>query len=214
MVDAKLRKERKEYVRGSLTEVEAPMNPMDMFQAWFAEWGQTGRVDATAFTLATASSDGVPDARIVLLKGIENGKFVFFTNYNSSKGRQLAENPQATLLFFWSDHERQVRVYGEVEKLSAEENRSYFKERPVGSQIGAISSPQSQVISGREYLDEQVKVNTELYGEEGPDCPDFWGGYAVKPTKIEFWQGRASRLHDRLQYTLMKDTWKLERLAP
>lgn len=214
MEDTKLRKDRREYVRGQLNKADAPENPMEMFDAWFAEWCETGRADATAMTLATATKDGEPDARIVLLKGVESGRFVFYTNYNSAKGQQLDENPRATLLFFWSEHERQVRVTGDVTKLTFDENKKYFKERPVGSQIGALSSPQSAVIENREVLEEAVRLNTEQFGESGPDCPLFWGGYAINPTKIEFWQGRASRLHDRLLYILEEGSWKLERLAP
>lgn len=214
MEDAKLRKDRRDYVRGSLEEANVPSNPLELFDEWYQQWESTGRPDVTAMTLATSDADGQPDARIVLLKGIEGGRFTFYTNYNSAKGKQLDENPKACLMFFWPEHERQVRVYGEVARLSYDENQKYFKERPVASQIGAISSPQSGVIENRDILEEAVKTNTELYGADGPDCPLFWGGYGMLPTRIEFWQGRASRLHDRLSYSIENGAWKIVRLAP
>lgn len=214
MKNPELRKERREYTVGELLESEVPQNPIELFEDWFAAWSATGRPDATAMTLATNGVDGFPDARIVLLKGLEDGGFVFFTNYNSKKGQDLQADPNASLLFFWSEHERQVRVYGKASKLSYEDNSRYFKERPVGSQIGAISSPQSSVLASRTELDNAVKDNIAKYGEEGPDCPDFWGGYKIEPVSIEFWQGRASRLHDRLRYKKVDGHWVIERLAP
>ncbi len=214
MKDHELRKARREYTKGQLLESEVSSDPMELFEDWFAEWKGTGRPDATAMTLATADGLGVPDARIVLLKGIEKGVFTFFTNYESKKGQDLAKNPMASLLFYWPDHERQIRVTGRVNKLSKEANQSYFKERPVGSQIGALSSPQSRVIDGRSSLEQTVQTNAAKYGAEGPDCPDFWGGFGVIPESIEFWQGRESRLHDRLRYAKRDGHWILERLAP
>jgi pyridoxamine 5'-phosphate oxidase len=168
-----------------------------------------------AMTLATASADGVPAARIVLLKGYDEHGFVFFTNYESFKGMQLAENPRACLVFFWKELERQVRITGLVEKVSAEESDAYFNSRPEGSRIGAWVSPQSQVIASREWLEEQEKKYIKDFSEQTVKRPAHWGGYRVKPISIEFWQGRSNRLHDRIQYTLQGDnTWTIERLAP
>ena len=166
-------------------------------------------------TLATASSDGVPSARIVLLKGYDTTGFTFFTNYSSFKGQQLAENPKACLVFFWKELERQVRITGLIEKISSAASDEYFSSRPAGSQIGALASPQSQVIESREWLDNHYKdLENKLEGKQ-LQRPSHWGGYIVKPVIIEFWQGRPSRLHDRLQYILMQDgEWKIERLAP
>lgn len=209
-----LRNERREYERSHLVETDVPQEPIELFSRWFEQWSATGRSDATAMTLATTGADGEPDARIVLLKGVEQGRFIFFTNYKSQKGKDIAENPKVCLMFFWPDHERQVRVFGKASPLTYEENSAYFKQRPVSSQVGAVTSPQSSVIEGRSVLEDQYKANAVEYGEEGPECPDFWGGYGVVPERVEFWQGRASRLHDRLQYRLDNGSWKLERLAP
>lgn len=214
MKELELKNERKEYEKDYLLESNAPDNPFVLFAQWFKEWSDTGRPDTTAMTLATVGKDGEPDARIVLLKELKDRRFSFFTNYNSKKGRDLEANPSACLMFFWPDHERQVRVYGSVEKLSYEENADYFNQRPAGSRIGALSSPQSSVIEGREYLEKAVETNTKEFGEDGPECPPYWGGYAVVPHRIEFWQGRPSRLHDRLQYRLQSGSWIIERLAP
>ncbi len=214
MNDQDLRKIRREYTKGQLLESEVPNDPMYLFKDWFSEWKELGRPDATAMTLATASAEGVPDARIVLLKGSDNGLFTFFTNYNSKKGQDLKANPMATLLFYWPEVERQVRITGRVEQLPYEESSAYFKERPIGSQIGALSSPQSQIIANREVLEAEVNAKTEKYGVEGPECPDFWGGFGVVPEQMEFWQGRASRLHDRIQYVRDGSSWIYHRLAP
>jgi pyridoxamine 5'-phosphate oxidase len=165
-------------------------------------------------TLATSSADGFPSARIVLLKGYDKNGFVFFTNYNSQKGQEIAVNPKACLLFFWKELERQVRIDGSIEKISAEESEIYFKSRPLGSRIGAWCSPQSSVIPDRSILDKNVAHFTKKFNEQEVPRPDHWGGYIVKPTAIEFWQGRSSRLHDRLRYSAKPEGWKLERLAP
>ncbi|NVK04762.1 MAG: pyridoxamine 5'-phosphate oxidase [Flavobacteriia bacterium] len=214
MQNQELRSSRREYTKGELLENEVPANPMDLFSDWWKEWESLGRPDTTAMTVSTTGADGIPDARIVLLKGIENGAFTFFTNYKSKKGSDIEANPMVHILFFWAEQERQVRVVGHATKLSFEKNQSYFKERPVGSQIGAISSPQSSVIVNREVLESEVEANNAKYGELGPDCPEHWGGYAVEPFQIEFWQGRASRLHDRLRYKKSHSSWSVERLAP
>lgn len=214
MDDKELRKERREYTKGELLESEVPQNPFDLFADWFADWSELNRPDTTAMTLSTVGEDGVPDARIVLLKGIENNEFVFFTNYESKKGRDLDRNKTAHLLFFWPETERQVRVIGKASKLSYQRNSAYFSERPLGSQIGALSSPQSSVISSRDVLEKRVEENAQKYSNTQPECPEFWGGYGIEPERIEFWQGRASRLHDRLVYSRENSNWKITRLAP
>ena len=165
--------------------------------------------------VATASADGMPSARTMLLKGFSEKGFVFFTNYNSYKGQQLAENPKACLVFFWKELERQVRVTGLIEKTSLEENDTYFQSRPKESQVGALASPQSQVIESRQWLDDRYKKLTDQFENTTIQRPEHWGGFLVKPVIVEFWQGRPGRLHDRIQYTILEDGgWKIERLAP
>jgi pyridoxamine 5'-phosphate oxidase len=206
---------RKNYSQKSLSEKEAATNPIQQFSTWWDEAVMSEIDEANAMTLATASTDGVPSARIVLLKGFNETGFTFFTNYNSFKGQQLTENPKACLVFFWKELERQVRITGLIEKIPAEASDTYFHSRPEGSQIGAIASPQSQVIENREWLDKHYQdVEQEMQGKK-LQRPTHWGGYIVKPVIIEFWQGRPSRLHDRLQYVLDdRGNWKIERLAP
>jgi pyridoxamine 5'-phosphate oxidase len=206
---------RKEYAQQTLTEAKADANPIKQFATWWQDAITAALDEPNAMLLATSSSDGFPSARVVLLKEFNDNGFVFFTNYNSFKAKQLEENPKACLVFFWKELERQVRITGLVSKVSEEESDAYFNSRPEGSRLGAISSPQSQVIAGRDWLDENYQsICNSLTGKE-IKRPDFWGGYNVKPVIIEFWQGRPSRLHDRLQYTLQDDgVWKVERLAP
>lgn len=206
---------RKNYTQQSLSENDAEVNPIQQFSKWWDEAVASDIDEVNAMTLATASSDGIPSARIVLLKEYDINGFTFFTNYNSFKGQQLAENPKACLVFFWKELERQVRITGLIEKISSAASDEYFNSRPHGSQVGAIASPQSQVIENREWLDNHYsKLEKELHDKK-LQRPPHWGGYIVKPVIIEFWQGRPSRLHDRLQYTLEENgTWKIERLAP
>lgn len=206
---------RKDYQQHTLTEAEVAAQPIDQFTTWWQE-AQASEIDEiNAMTLATASADGVPSARIVLLKGYDEKGFVFFTNYNSFKGRQLEENPRACLVFFWKELERQVRITGLIQKVSEKESDDYFHSRPVGSQIGAWVSPQSQVIYSRQQLEEKEKDLTAGFDGKEIPRPTHWGGYCVQPLIIEFWQGRPSRLHDRIQYTLEDNGgWKIERLAP
>jgi pyridoxamine 5'-phosphate oxidase len=206
---------RKNYSRQSFSENDALPDPIGQFDRWWQEAVDAKVDEVNAMTLATASADAVPSARIVLLKGYAPDGFRFFTNYNSFKGQQLAENPKACLVFFWKELERQVRITGLVSQVSAQESDVYFYSRPEGSQVGAIVSPQSQVIENRGWLETQYeKMEQQLKGE-GIQRPGYWGGYIVKPVIIEFWQGRPSRLHDRLQYTLLETgDWKIERLAP
>ena len=206
---------RKTYSQKKLLEKKAAANPLDQFAKWWKQALKAGIDEVNAMTLATASADGVPAARIVLLKDFDEKGFSFFTNYTSFKGQELAENPKACLVFFWKELERQVRITGLVEKLSEEASNEYFNSRPPESQLGAVVSPQSQVIESREWLDAAfAERKKELKGQK-IERPARWGGYLVKPVIIEFWQGRPGRLHDRLQYSLQENGgWKLERLAP
>jgi pyridoxamine 5'-phosphate oxidase len=205
---------RKDYSKKSLSEKEVEPDPIKQFDQWWQEAMASGIDEVNAMTLATASADGLPSARIVLLKGYSEKGFVFFTNYDSYKGKQLADNPKACLVFFWKELERQVRVTGLVEKISEKESEDYFYSRPAESQVGAIISPQSQVIESREWIEKKFK-DLSVQGTSSIKKPAHWGGYRVKPVVIEFWQGRPGRLHDRLEYTLDENgEWKIERLAP
>lgn len=207
---------RKSYTKKTLSEKDVFSTPIPQFEQWWKEAVDSEIDEVNAMTLATASADGLPSARIVLLKGFSEKGFIFFTNYKSYKGNQLTDNPKACLVFFWKELERQVRITGLVEKLDAKDNDEYFYSRPVESQIGAIVSPQSQVISDREWLEKQfTKVEKKNQEESSIQRPLHWGGYLVKPVMVEFWQGRPGRLHDRLQYSLdASGEWKIERLAP
>jgi pyridoxamine 5'-phosphate oxidase len=205
---------RSEYASQSLLEDDVAEHPVDQFSIWWQQVRESKVIEPNAMTLATASADGMPTARIVLLKDFSPEGFVFFTNYNSFKGRQLEENPRACLVFFWKELERQVRITGLVSKLTEEESTAYFLSRPLGSQLGAWTSPQSQVIKSRDWLDQEYLRVKETIGQDIKK-PPFWGGYRVQPVIVEFWQGRPSRLHDRIQYTLEENgSWKRERLAP
>jgi len=206
---------RKDYRQQSFSENDALPDPFAQFEKWWKEALDSHIDEVNAMTLATASADGMPDARIVLLKGFDTQGFTFFTNYNSTKGNELLENPRASLVFFWKELERQVRISGLVVMVSAAESDAYFNSRPEGSRIGAWASPQSQVIESREWLQEREKTYAKDFSGKPLKRPAHWGGYRVKPVTIEFWQGRPSRLHDRLQYTLEgNNQWKIERLAP
>lgn len=205
---------RKDYTAQTLLESEAEADPVKQFRKWWAEALASQIPEPNAMTLATASADGLPSARIVLLKDFSEEGFVFYTNYDSYKGVQLKENPKACLVFHWKELERQVRIVGLVQKAAAAESDAYYQSRPLGSRVGAWASPQSRVIKNREWLDEEYKSRAEEFSNSETPRPSNWGGYVVKPVVIEFWQGRKSRLHDRLQYTLEEGTWKRERLAP
>lgn len=206
---------RTDYRQRSLDEKDAASDPIAQFDRWWKEATSSEIYEVNAMTLATASADGLPAARIVLLKDFDQKGFVFYTNYNSFKGQQLLENPRACLVFFWKELERQVRITGIIEKVSAAESDAYFNSRPEGSRIGAMASPQSEVITDRAALEKRVEILTEAAKSQPVTRPVHWGGYRVKPVTIEFWQGRSSRLHDRLQYSLTDNgTWKIERLAP
>ncbi len=206
---------RKEYILHSLHEKDVAENAMEQFERWWKDALNSEIVEVNAMTLATASSDGLPAARIVLLKGFREEGFLFYTNYDSFKGRQLMENPRACLVFFWKEIERQVRITGLVEKLSQEENDAYFKSRPAGSRIGAWASPQSEVIESSDWLLNRANQIDKEFIETNIPRPPHWGGYLVRPVTIEFWQGRPNRLHDRLLYSLQENgNWMIERLAP
>jgi len=206
---------RRDYSLQSLTEKNIDANPIIQFKKWWDETLNSEIIEPNAMTLATASQDGLPSARVVLLKGFGEKGFVFFTNYESYKGQQLAENPKACLVFFWKEIERQVRITGLVSKISAKESDEYFDTRPESSRIGAWVSPQSQIIESREWLDQQFNALVSKMEGSAIQRPPNWGGYIVNPVMIEFWQGRPSRLHDRIQYSIEEDgSWKIERLAP
>jgi pyridoxamine 5'-phosphate oxidase len=188
---------------------------MQQFRLWFDQAIAANLPEPNAMTLATATLDGIPNARIVLLKGLDDRGFVFYTNYTSQKGEELAANPQAALVFLWTELERQVRVVGAVEKISAQESDAYFQSRPLGSRLGAWASAQSQVVADRAQLERQLAALSETYADGNVPRPPHWGGYRVLPATIEFWQGRPSRLHDRLLYTHQADsTWRIQRLSP
>jgi pyridoxamine 5'-phosphate oxidase len=206
---------RKEYKLQTLSETDSLKDPFAQFRKWWQEALASNIEEVNAMTLATSSSDGIPSARIVLLKGFDDVGFKFFTNYNSFKGQQLIENPRACVVFFWKELERQIRITGLIDRLSEEESDEYFNSRPEGSRVGAWASPQSQVIPGRTWLEDNEKKLREQFKNKPVQRPSFWGGYILRPISIEFWQGRTNRLHDRLLYSLQNDgLWLIERLAP
>jgi pyridoxamine 5'-phosphate oxidase len=206
---------RKVYQLESLLEKDLDPDPMKQFANWWQHALESKIEEPNAMTLATCSASGRPSARIVLLKGIENNGFVFFTNYLSRKGTEIHDNPFVSLLFFWKELERQVRIEGKITRVPAKESDEYFSSRPKESRIGAWSSPQSRVIESREILQKNVEKYNAQFAEGIIPRPEFWGGYQVQPDRIEFWQGRPGRLHDRLRYALDENnTWKIERLAP
>jgi pyridoxamine 5'-phosphate oxidase len=204
---------RQEYMRAGLAEADALADPFAQFERWFKDALAAQLPLANAMTLATVTPEGGPDARAVLLKGVDGGGFVFYTNYDSRKGRELAARPEACLVFLWAPLERQVRIEGRVGKVSPAESDAYFASRPLGARLSARASAQSERVSGRSFLESQVEKTKREFGEK-PPRPLHWGGYRVVPTRIEFWQGRENRLHDRLLYTRTKNAWAIERLAP
>ena len=206
---------RKEYKLQTLSEKDILEDPFAQFTKWWQEAVNADIDEVNAMTLATATADGMPDARIVLLKDFNEKGFAFYTNYNSIKGRQLLENPRASLVFFWKELERQVRISGLVSLAPGKMSDDYFNSRPEGSRIGAWASPQSEPIESREWLEARERKMQEQWNGKTITRPAHWGGYMVKPVSIEFWQGRPGRLHDRLLYTLQPNgAWKIERLAP
>ena len=207
-----LRHVREEYMRESLDEAQVRADPLDQFRLWFDEAVSAAVPMVNAMTLATATLDGRPSARIVLLKTVDHG-FVFYTAYDSRKGRELAANPHAALLVYWVDLEREVRVEGRIEKTSDADSAAYFDSRPLGSRLAALSSRQSEVVSGREELERRYAQTEQRYGDK-PVRPPEWGGYRLIANAVEFWQGRPNRLHDRVLYTRGHDSWRISRLAP
>jgi pyridoxamine 5'-phosphate oxidase len=205
---------RKDYILHALSETDVVSNPMNQFTKWWAEAIDSKIEEVNAMTLATATKDGKPSARIVLLKGIDKGGFEFYTNYESHKGQEMAENENVALVIFWKELERQIRIEGTVAKLSDVDSDNYFLSRPKESQLGAWSSPQSSVIASRNLLEENLQQTIQKFEQIAITRPPFWGGYMVTPNLIEFWQGRASRLHDRIEYKLENSNWVINRLAP
>ena len=206
---------RRDYTRQGLEELDVDPNPFQQFQVWFNQALLAQLPEPNAMTLATATRAGIPSARIVLLKGFDEQGFVFYTNYQSRKGQELLDNPHGALVFWWAELERQVRIEGYIEKVSDQETETYFHSRPVGSQLGAWASNQSQVIRDRTVLETRLQELTTRYQNQTVPRPPHWGGYRLSPTAIEFWQGRPSRLHDRLLYKHLEDnSWKIERLSP
>ena len=206
---------RRDYQLASLDEATSMAHPMDQFTIWWNDAIESNIDEVNAFVLSTIKASGVPSARVVLLKGYTPEGFMFFTNYESAKGQDIEQHPKVAMNFFWKELERQVRITGTIEKVSTEESEKYFKSRPKESQIGAWSSPQSRIIPDRAFLEEIVAENAEKFKEGEIPLPPHWGGYIVKPFEMEFWQGRSSRLHDRIQYSLHADGhWVRVRLAP
>lgn len=205
---------RREYAREELLEKNVRQNPIDQFTAWFDQALLSEVVEPNAMSLATADHKGSPSVRIVLLKGFDREGFRFFSNYNSRKGKELKENPKASLCFFWPELERQVRLEGEVIRMSRKESEDYFHKRPRLSQLGAWASNQSEEVESRDQLEERFEKLKEKYQEKKIPVPEFWGGYRLKPSSIEFWQGRRGRLHDRLLYEKESEDWVIKRLSP
>ena len=209
-----LHKMRQEYAAGSLNETNMPQNPMEEFNVWLDFAINSGLTEPNAMTVATSTLDGKPSARVLLLKEVNDKGFVFFTNYLSRKGRELVVNPEVALVFDWHDIERQVRVEGRAEKLPEEESEAYFNERPEDAKIGAWASPQSKIVKDREELEKHLEEIEEQFEDMPVHRPSHWGGYLIRPSVIEFWQGRPSRMHDRIVYYKTEDGWTMHRLAP
>lgn len=210
---------RANYTRASFNESDAHPDPVAQFRRWFDEAIASQLNEPNAMVLATVNPQGQPDARVVLLKGFDDRGFVFFSNYRSAKGQQLGHTPEAALVFLWHELERQVRIEGSVEKISAAESDGYFESRPHGSKLGAWASQQSEVVASRQDLEVRLATVKEKYGDGPVPRPEHWGGFRVKPRKLEFWQGRPNRLHDRLRYFRSvtsegSATWQIERLQP
>jgi pyridoxamine 5'-phosphate oxidase len=206
---------RYEHAGGGLRRSDLHREPIKQFANWFTAAIEAGIRDVNAMSLATADRDARPSVRIVLLKGFDQDGFVFFTNYESTKGKQLEANPYAALGFYWIELDRQIRVSGKVQRTSRDESQTYFHSRPVRSQLSAWASRQSEVLDGRRVLDARMAEMTERFGDKPIPLPPHWGGYRLRPAKIEFWQGRSNRLHDRFRYTRQADgSWQIDRLAP
>jgi len=205
---------RQEYGAHGLRRAELDPDPVKQFSLWFTAAVEAGIPDVNAMTLATVAENGQPTARVVLLKGFDQDGFVFYTSYRSEKGQHLARNPKVALVILWKELERQVRIEGETKKVSREESARYFHSRPLGSQLGAWASHQSDVIDARRMLEARLAEMEERFAGQEIPLPPGWGGYRVKPSRIEFWQGRPNRLHDRFRYVQEKSGWRMDRLAP
>mgnify|MGYP001575967925 FL=1 len=207
---------RKAYLKKELLKTEVPKNPIELFQQWFYEIEASQGIDEpNAMTLSTIGTDGFPKSRVVLLKKFTEEGFIFYTNYLSEKGKAIAAHPEVCLSFFWQNSEQQIIIKGKAEKIAKNLSDGYFESRPDGSKLGAWASPQSEVVPSRETLELQLKTLEERFQNREIPRPKHWGGYLVKPVSIEFWQGRANRMHDRIRYTAQKDySWKIDRLAP
>jgi pyridoxamine 5'-phosphate oxidase len=205
---------RKDYRLASLDERDVDADPFVQFQRWFDDAVRAEVAEPNAMTLATATPDAYPSARVVLLKGVDSRGFVFYTDYRSRKGQELADNPHAALCFFWAELERQVRIAGAVQRVTRAESDEYFQSRPLPSRIGAWTSSQSSVLASREVLERDLAANTARFADGPVPLPDHWGGYRVVPEEIEFWQGRESRLHDRMQFRKEAGVWRRRRLSP
>ena len=205
---------RRDYQLASLDEAATSANPMDQFTHWWEDATTSNIDEVNAFVLSTVDANRAPASRVVLLKGYTPEGFIFFTNYDSNKGKEIIANPNVAMNFFWKELERQVRITGTIKKISSEESAEYFNSRPLGSQVGAWASPQSQVIPNRDFLEKNFAEHTEKYKEGNVPLPPHWGGYIVHPTLVEFWQGRSSRLHDRIRYSFENNQWSKVRLAP
>jgi pyridoxamine 5'-phosphate oxidase len=205
---------RREYRRSTLRRVDLLDDPIDLFRRWFAEAGDAGLYLPDAMALATVDERGAPDARMVVLRGVDERGFAFYTSHGSPKGRDLDRDPRAALVFHWNELERQVRVRGRAARVPREEAERYFAGRPRPSQVSAAISPQSEVIRGRDFLEERVRELEQRVGSGRIPVPPSWGGYRLEPSVIEFWQGRESRLHDRFRYVRLREGWRIERLAP
>jgi pyridoxamine 5'-phosphate oxidase len=204
---------RQNYLRNQLLESNIDKNPFVQFKLWFEEVAESDIIEPNAMTIATATKDGIPSVRVVLLKEFDETGFTFFTNYKSRKGKELEENPNAAILFWWGLFERQIRIEGKIERISREDSEAYFNVRPLKSRLGALSSNQSEIIENRQVLENKFSELEKKYGDN-PPMPKNWGGYKLIPSKFEFWQGRRDRLHDRIIYERIKNDWKIYRLSP
>jgi len=214
MGNTDISKLRRDYLFTDLDENKVKINPFDQFNVWMEEAIKADLIDPSAMILATADKNAVPAVRVVLLKRVDEEGLVFYTNYESKKGKDISENPQASLLFFWKELERQIRISGKVKKVSKKESESYFHSRPYESQLAALASKQSSIIPGRKHLENKFdELKNEFNGKEIP-LPAYWGGFKLVPESFEFWQGRENRLHDRISYLKEKNNWKIVRLAP
>jgi pyridoxamine 5'-phosphate oxidase len=205
---------RREYTKNGLLESDVDPDPFRQFTLWFDQAIKSGIMEPNAMSHATVSPDGQPSIRIVLLKGVDDRGFVFFTNYESRKGKDILVNPKSALLFFWGELERQVRIEGAIEKISVDHSKAYFDSRPEGSRIGAWSSNQSEIVTSRDELEKRFEENMNRFAGKEIPMPEYWGGYRLVPNMVEFWQGRGSRMHDRIRFRKTGEFWEIDRLSP